>query len=81
MANNYYIPGANNVICDRTGFKIKSFQSRKQWDNQIVRSQSYESRHPQDLIESKQDSPGIQDSRPRAEDRFLSTNEVTKESL
>ena len=81
MSANYYKPGAHNVICERTGFKIKSTDARKQWDNVIVRSRSFEKRHPQDFLRSRQDQPGVRDARPRPTDYFLSDNEVTVDNL
>lgn len=81
MPANYYLPGAHNIQCDRTGFKVKSTQARKQWNNLIVRSESFEPRHPQDYLKSKQDQPGVRDARPRGTDYFLGANEVTASSL
>lgn len=81
MSANYYSDGQHNIICERTGFKIKSSQAKKEWDGSIVRRQSFEKRHPQDLIRSRQDQPGVKDTRPRPDNYFLSINEVTKDSL
>ena len=81
MSANYFKPGAHNVICDRTGFKIKSTHARKEWNGRLVRRESWEPRHPQDLIEARQEAPGVRDARPRPDDYFVDTNEVTPESL
>ena len=81
MSANFFKPGAHNVICDRTGFKIKSTNARKEWNGRLVRKKSWEPRQPQDLIEAVPESPGVRDARPRPADRFLETNEVTPESL
>lgn len=77
----YFKPGAHNQICERTGFKIKSTQTRKEWTNRIVRKSSWEARHPQDLLRTKADRQNVRDPRPESEDTFLATNEVTVDSL
>jgi hypothetical protein len=81
MGANYYLPGAHNVICDRTGFKIKSTQARKEWTGRVVRVESWEPRHPQDFLRSFQDDQSVPDPRPRPADRFLADNEVTADDL
>jgi len=78
---DYYAPGDHNVICDRTGKKVKASQTRKQWNNLIVREESWEPRHPQDLIRSKPDHQQVPDPRSEQEDVFLATNEVKAEDL
>lgn len=79
--DNYFKPGAHNIICDRTGFKIKSTQAKRQWDNLVVRSESWEPRQPQDFVRAKQDQPGVRGARPQPDDYFLATNEVTQDDL
>lgn len=81
MSSNYFKPGAHNVICDRTGFKVKSTQVRKEWNGRIVRKESWEARHPQDFLQARQEAPGVHDARPPQEEWFVGTNEVTPESL
>lgn len=76
-----YKPGEWNVTCDRTGFKIKSGNTRKEWNGKIVRKESWEPRHPQDFVRAIPDFPGVRDARPVPEYRFVATNEVTPESL
>lgn len=73
---DYYKPGGFNRICDRTGFKIKASQTRKEWNNHIVRSKSFELRHPQDLLRSRPDRQQVPDPRTEATDNFVATNEV-----
>lgn len=46
---SYFRDGDNNIICDRTGFKIKRSEAQKEWDGQLVRKESWEARHPQDF--------------------------------
>ena len=60
------------MIDDRTGFKIKNTWSRKEWTGNTVRRESWEERHPQDLIRSVQDRQDVDDPNPEASDTFLS---------
>ena len=73
---DFWLPGAYNQICDRTGFKVKSTHTQKEWTGQTVRTQSWEERHPQDLIRSVQDHQDVDDPNPEAADKFLGDNEV-----
>lgn len=73
---DYYAPGQHNKICDRTGKKIKSNWSRKEWNNSIVRRQSWEPRQPQDLLRSRPDRQQVDDPRTESTDDFVETNEV-----
>lgn len=59
-----FVPGAHNVICDRTGFKIKSTKAKKEWTGNIVRKSSWEARHPQDFVRSKPERINIVGARP-----------------
>lgn len=77
----FYLPGAHNVICDRTGFKVKSNRVQKEWTGQTVRSVSFETRHPQDFVRAIADKQTVNDPNPEAEDVFVSVNQVTPESL
>ena len=62
---NYYKPGDWNVICDRTGFKIKASSARREWNNALVRSESFEPRNEQDFLRGIKDEPGVPLARPR----------------
>ena len=78
---DYYLPGGWNVLCDRTGCKIKSTDAKQEWNNLMVRKESWEPRHPQDLIRSKPDRQQVENPRSEREDVFLATNEVQPEDL
>lgn len=61
---NSYIPGEWNVICDRCGFKRKSSQVVKTWDNfivcsPIIKSGCFETRHPQDFVRAVKDDQTV----------------------
>lgn len=77
----YYLDGGWNLICQRTGKKIKNTDAQKEWNNLIVRKESWEPRHPQDLIRSRPDRQQVPDPRTEQEDVFLATNEVQPEDL
>ncbi len=71
---NFKLPGANNVICDRTGFKMKSTDCVFEWNNFFVRKESYERRQPQDLIRGFPDRQQPDVSRPGGEDVFITAS-------
>jgi hypothetical protein len=81
MSDAYYEPGDHNVICDRTGHKIKRSQARKEWNGLLVRKESWEPRHPQDKIRGRPDRQSVPDPRPWSTQRFLSPTEVTASDL
>jgi len=65
---NYYKHGSYNVQCQRTGFKVKASDTKREWNNLIVRRASWERRHPQDFLRAIKDEPGVRFARPRATD-------------
>lgn len=67
----YYKLGDHYRICDRTGFKIRNSKSKKQWDNLIVRTKSWEPRHPQDFVRGVVDHLAVYDARPRTEPKYI----------
>lgn len=73
---DYFAPGDYNVICDRTGFKLKRSQCRLEWTGSMVRNESWEARHPQDLIRSIPDDQSVPYPNPEASDDFLTANEA-----
>lgn len=73
MAKNYYKSGSFNRICDWSGFKVKAEQTRKQWDNWIVRDQDWDPRHPQEFLRGIPDLMAAPDPRPEAADVFTGT--------
>jgi hypothetical protein len=67
----YYKPGDYYRICDRTGFKVRNSKSKKEWNNQIVRTKSWEPRHPQDFVRGIADYQGVPEPRHRGKDVFV----------
>lgn len=78
---SYFKLGTNNVICDRTGFKIKATQSSREWNNSVVRDQSFEERQPMDFLRGLPDHQAPKVSRPGTSDRFLTPGEVKPSDL
>lgn len=78
---DYYAPGDFNRLCERTGQKVKASNTRKEWNNRIVRTESWEPRQPQDLIRSRPDNQQVADPRTEPADVFATTNEVKAEDL
>ena len=78
---DYLKLGAWNNICDRTGFKVKSTRSRREWTGNTVRNQSWEERHPQDLIRSIPDRQDVEDPNPEQTDTFLAVGDVSASDL
>lgn len=63
-----YKPGDFWRIDDRTGFKVRASQTRKQWDQLIVHNREYEVRQPQDFVRGLRDNQNVPDPRLRPED-------------
>lgn len=78
---DFYLSGSYNQICDRTGKKVKSTQTRREWTGNTIRTQSWEERHPQDLIRSVEDHQDVDDPNPEAANNFLGDNEVKASDL
>lgn len=78
---DFYRHGDYNVQCERTGFKAKRSQCRKQWDNRIVLKDHWEPRQPQDFLRSKPDKQTVPDPRPEGADVFLGDNDVQASDL
>jgi len=51
-----YIPGENKLICDYSGFTMKTHEARRTWDGYIVRKDFWEPRHPQDFVKSRKEN-------------------------
>jgi hypothetical protein len=70
-ADLFYKPGSFWRICDRTGFKVRAENTRKQWNNIIVRDRSFEERQPQDFVRGRRDDQTVPEPRPRQTNVFL----------
>lgn len=74
-----YVAGTFYRICDRTGFKVRSYNTQKQWNNLIVRDRSFEMRQPQDFVTGVRDDQTVWDPRPRQVDRFINQDDLAAE--
>lgn len=77
----YSRPGDHNVICDRTGYKVKRSECIREWNGLLVRRESWEPRHPQDFVRAFEDDQSVRDPRSEANDRFLEPGDVTADNL
>lgn len=46
---SYFREGDYNVVCGRSGFKVKRSDCRKEWNGLLVDKRFWKPRHPQDL--------------------------------
>lgn len=79
--DNAYIPGDYYVLCDECGFKVRSSQTRRRWDNKRVCLKDWETRHPQDFVRGRHDRQRVPNPRPEPSDVFLNENDVTADDL
>lgn len=77
MANDAFILGDSNAICDCCGFKFKQSQLRKRWDGAMVCRADFELRHHQDSLRARPERNNVKDARPEPEYRFLAVGEIT----
>ena len=79
----YYAKGEHSVICDFSGFKVKSSNVKRTWDGFVVAKPFWESRQPQDYVRGVVDKIATPPETTRSEgtDVFLTTNEVTTGDL
>lgn len=75
------IPGSYDVICDRTGFRIKAYEALMEWNGLFVRRESWERRQPLDFLRGVRDDQSVPISRPEGADSFLTKGEITPETL
>lgn len=64
MIKNHFVSGEWNVTCDVCSRKIKSSLAKERWDGFIVCPDDYETRHPQDFIQARQDKITVPFTRP-----------------
>lgn len=82
MAKNLEaVVGDYNVICDRTGAKIKASDAVLQWDGLLVHKDWAEDRHPLDFVPSIEREEAVPVSRPQVTATFLNPGDVTKDNL
>ena len=65
-----YRSGSHWIISDRSGKKIRSEDSRREWNGSIVHKDEWEPRHPQDQVRAVADRQVVPNPRPRPTDQF-----------
>jgi hypothetical protein len=73
----HYVPGDYYMICDRTGFKVRSNKMRQEWTGRMIRDKSWEARQPQDFVRGVPDPQAVPIPRPRQANVFLGPLETT----
>ena len=68
-------------IDDRTGFRVRAWDTKKEWTGALVSESQWEPRHPQDYVRGKPDYRGKANPSPEPIDDFLTVNEVTADDL
>lgn len=58
------------MICDRTGWKVRAPRMKLEWDNLMIRKESWEPRQPQDFVRGVRDDQTVPIARPRQVDQF-----------
>ena len=81
MSKPYAALGDYNVICDRTGFKLKASECKLEWNGFFVRNESWEPRQPMDLIRAFPDPQTVPIPRPGQADVFITAADVTRDDL
>lgn len=75
--DRFYKPGSFWRIDDRSGFKVRAENTRKEWTNLIVATGLWEARQPQDFVKGVTDDQSVPDPRPRQLDVFLGPLQTT----
>lgn len=75
-----YKHGDYNVICDKTGFKVKFSETRKEWNGLRVWKEVWEPRHPQDFVRGRVDKMSVYDPRPEGDNVFVDTDFILTEN-
>lgn len=71
MGANFLKLGQFNRISDRSGFKMKSGKTAKEWTNAIVGVDEWEPRNAQEFLRGIPDFMAAPDPRPEATDQFI----------
>lgn len=68
-------------MCQRTGFVYPANEVVREWTGLWVHWADMDYRHPQEFVKGRKDIQAVPGPSPEPTDTFLSTNEVTRESL
>jgi len=70
MANNYFVSGQWNAICDSCGKRYKIRDLRKRWDGLLVCEKDYELDHPQKYLRVRETGQAVPIIRDEPQDNF-----------
>lgn len=70
-ADKYFVGGTFWRVCDRSGFKTRSYKTRQEWNGLIVQDKLWEIRQPQDFVKGVEDDQSVPLPRPRSVNTFL----------
>ena len=71
----------NEEFCDRTNFRTLPGELQKEWTGQFIRPESWEIRHPQDMLRTRATDRFPGSRSPEQADTFLADGEVTADDL
>jgi hypothetical protein len=74
-----YKPGAYYQIDDRTGKKVRSTDTHREWTGLQV--EDPDPRHPQEFVRGKRDYQAPPNPSPENTDTFISIGDVTPDDL
>lgn len=72
--DKFYVPGTFWRICDRTGFKTRSYDTQMEWNGLIVDKRVWEARQPQDFVKGVPDNQTVPYARPRQPNVFVGSS-------
>lgn len=75
--DKHYVLGDFYRIDDRSGFKRRNWQTRKEWNGLIVDRNFWEERQPQDFVKGVTDNQNVPEARPRQVDVFIAMLQTT----
>lgn len=75
--DRHYVKGAFYRIDDRSGFKVRSYDTDKEWNGLWIRTDMWEPRQPQDFVRGTRDEQAAPEPRPRQIDAFLGPLQTT----
>lgn len=70
MANNYFVSGQWNAICDSCGKRYKISELKKRWDGLLVCEKDYELDHPQKYLRVRETGQAVPIIRDEPQDEF-----------
>jgi hypothetical protein len=71
IINTYFKPGVWNVHCDVCGFRFKSDQVKRRWDNLMVCDKDWEVDHPQKYLRVRGDRQYVPYVRHVPDDNYV----------